>query len=666
MLAPVPMVHLRIQVPNRDAAAVTRRIASEGLLHLVDLAHGRVSGDTAPPGARELLASFRVLSQRIARLAEQLHVPLPEPSGGFEGAEAADLEREREILESVLVPLERSAEEILRGRAAARDRREKAREAAETSRRLSSADVDVERLRRLELTSVFLGASASEELASLAALLSPAPFAVVPLEPDGPSVLAAVAVPAADRRRVENALAVISFAPIRLPADPAEWNPERLARVEREAEAEEARRAAELESVREQSAAPLSDLARRAWIGVLLLQAQTLFAAAGRFVVISGWIPEESAERMRRAILEKTQGRAVVDVERPEDLPEVHSGALRVPILHRNPILLRPFQKLVQLYGTPSYGELQPTAFFAVSFLAMFGLMFGDVGHGLVLFSAGFLLFRQIPRYLDYGILLMEGGAVSTVFGFLYGSFFGIEGALPVLWMEPMRDLNRFMPVAIGFGVVLVSAGLVLGVINTWRAGEKSLALFGSRGLLGAFGYWVLAALAARVLLSEAGSIPLWLIATLIGVPILLLVFKRPIVKRLDRGRPSARRGPAEGPAWLGALEGSVELVDAMIGFFANTISFLRVAAFAIVHAGAFLALFALADTIEKVRGGGALSVLVLVLGNVVIVFLEGLVVSVQALRLEYYEFFGKFFRGGGEPYRPLMLRPGAAKGGIE
>ncbi|MGE5277735.1 MAG: V-type ATP synthase subunit I [Acidobacteriota bacterium] len=664
MLRPVPMVHLRIQVHNRDAAAVTRRIASEGLLHLVDLAHGRVAGDSAPPGARELLAAFRALAHRIERLAERLGIALPEPSGSVEGAEAADLSREREILESAIAPLERRVEEVVRGRAAARDRAARAAEAQETSRRLAAADVDLQRIGRLSLLSLRFGAGPAEEFASLSALLSPAPHAIVPLEPEGPSTLAAVAVLSTDRRRLENALAAVPFLPIALPADAGQWDPDRLARERREAEEQAADKARELEAARTESAAPVADLARRAGIGVLLLQAQTLFAAAGRFVVISGWVPRESAERMRRAILEKTQGRAVVDVEEPEDLPEVHSGALRVPILHRNPILLRPFQKLIQLYGTPSYGEFQPTAFFAVSFLLMFGLMFGDVGHGLVLFSAGFLLFRFIPRYLDYGILLMEGGAASILFGFLYGSFFGIEGALPVIWMEPMRDLKRFLPVAIGLGVVLVSAGLVLGVINTWRSGERSLALFGSRGLLGAFGYWVLAALAARAFLSRGWNFPPWLLAALAAIPILLLLFKRPIVRRLDRGRPSPRRGHAEAPFWLAALEGSVELVDAMVSFFANTISFLRVAAFALVHAGAFLALFALAETLARGAAGGALSLFVLVAGNILIIFLEGLVVSVQALRLEYYEFFSKFFRGGGEPYRPLMLRASAAKGG--
>jgi V/A-type H+-transporting ATPase subunit I len=335
---------------------------------------------------------------------------------------------------------------------------------------------------------------------------------------------------------------------------------------------------------------------------------------------------------------------------------------LKVPILHRNPILLRPFQKLVQIYGTPAYEEVEPTAFFAISFLLMFGLMFGDLGHGLVLFSAGYLLFRQVPRYLDYGILLMEGGVSAALFGVLYGSFFGVEGLLPVLWIEPLREPARFLPLAIGLGLILVSLGLVLNVVNTWRAGERGLALFGTRGLFGAFGYWVVAALLARALTGGRG-IPAWLIFLLLAVPALLLIFRGPIVARLDRGKPARRRG-AEAPTPLAALEGSVELVDSVVSYFANTISFLRVGAFAMVHAGAFLALFAVADAISRVRGGGVLSVLMLIAGNAVMILLEGLTVSVQVLRLEYYEFFGKFFRGGGEPYRPLMLRPaGAPKG---
>ncbi len=663
MLHPVPMVHLRIQVGNRDASAVTRRIAKEGLLHLVDLAHGRVASDTAPPGSRELLAAYRDLVHRTERLAERLNIRLSEPSGELEGRETPDLERERAAIEAELAPVETGLAEVFRKRAAVRDRLERGREALARSARVRAAGIDVNRILALRFTALRLGEASFEELGSLASLLSPAPFAVVPLEAHGPSALAAVAVPAGDRARLENAIRVVSFRELAFPPNAADWEPDGLSHEMREAEEEEKRIGADLAAQAAAAVPVLEDVSRRAQVGALLLQALTFFAAAGRFVVISGWVPEESAQRMREAILEKTEGRAVIDVERPEDLPEVASGALAVPILHRNPILLRPFQKLIQLYGTPSYQELEPTAFFAVSFLLMFGLMFGDVGHGAVLFLAGYCLFHWIPRYLDYGILLMEGGAAAVVFGFLYGSFFGIEGALPVLWMEPMNDLPRFLSRRRGarYRPREHRPGLerrqhlarrrplarpVRPPRPLWRV--RLLGPRGPRPARRPDGSGAAAGLGHLVL---------------VAVPILLLAFKRPIVAVLERGRPARRAGAAEGPMVLKALEGSVELVDSLISFFANTISFLRIAAFALVHAGAFLALFALADTLERVRGGGVLSVLLLVAGNVAIIFLEGLTVSVQVLRLEYYEFFGKFFRGGGEPYRPLMLRVGAAKG---
>jgi V/A-type H+-transporting ATPase subunit I len=262
-----------------------------------------------------------------------------------------------------------------------------------------------------------------------------------------------------------------------------------------------------------------------------------------------------------------------------------------------------------------------------------------------------------MPRFLDYGILLMEAGVASALFGVLYGSAFGIEGLLPVLWMEPLHDLPRFMSIAVGFGVVLVSLGLLLNVVNAWRSGDRASALFGTRGLFGAFLYWVALALTVRAALPVGVAMPLWVPLLLLAGAGLLLALRYPIVRWLRRTRPLRRREHAA-PLWLGALEGSVELVDALFGYFANTISFVRIAAFAAVHAGVFVAMFALADMLARLRFGGVLSVAALVAGNAVMILLEGLTVSVQVLRLEYYEFFGKFFRGGGEPYRPLMLRP--------
>jgi V/A-type H+-transporting ATPase subunit I len=654
------MVHLQVQVPGRDAGAVTRRIAAEGLLHLVDIAHGKIAADASPPGTRELLAAFRDLERRVRRVAERLELPLPEPTGRLESA-ATDFEQERQRLEGKLHPLEAETEEAARRVTEARDRVARAEQARQRSERLRAAEVPVAALPPLRFTEVRLGLAPADDLATLAAMLAPAPFAVLPLEGPGQGpCLAAVAVPASGRERLDGALRVVNFETVVVPADPAAWDQAEMARLAAEAAGDEARGREHLARLRESAPAVLADVARRVEAVALLLQAQSHFATSGRFVVISGWVPAYAAERMRRAIMAASEGRAVVEIESPDEMAEARLGMVGVPILHRNPLLLRPFQSLVRLYDTPSYREVEPTAFFALSFLVMFGLMFGDAGHGLVLFAAGYCLFRFLPRFLDYGILLMEAGTASAAFGLLYGSFFGIEGLLPVLWMEPIRDLPRFMGIALGLGVVLVSGGLLLSSVNAWRAGERGAALFSPRGLFGAFVYWVLLALAARALMPR-WSVPFWLLGTLLGCALLLLGLRPLIVPRLERGAGEKRARGAPVPPWAAALESAVELVDSAFSYFANTVSFVRVAAFAAVHAGIFVALFAVADTVADLRfGGGVASVLALVVGNALAILLEGLTVSVQVLRLEYYEFFSKFFRGGGEPYRPLSrARPG-------
>ena len=111
-------------------------------------------------------------------------------------------------------------------------------------------------------------------------------------------------------------------------------------------------------------------------------------------------------------------------------------------------------------------------------------------------------------------------------------------------------------------------------------------------------------------------------------------------------------------------VESVVEVLDTVISSISNTATFIRLAAFALSHAGLFMATFSVADAVSHTAGGTIGAVLVIVLGNVVIIALEGLIVSIQSIRLEYYEFFSKFYSGGGEEYRPLHIaaaQPGKA-----
>jgi V/A-type H+-transporting ATPase subunit I len=654
MLRSVPMAHFRAQVPNRDAAVATRAIAAEGLLHLVDSAHGHTATDASPPGVRDLYAAFRDLVHRIHATAERLGVPRDEITGALAGDDITDFAVERDRILLVLEPIEARVQELIRRTSEASERLTATRDRCAEAERLHAANVDLQRLASLRFANVRLGITTAAALPSIAAILAPDSHAVIPLD-ERDDLLFAAAVPNHARARLDEALRLTSARSVQCAASA---DPSALAEAER-ALAEGQRALAE---ERVASRPPLERIARRAETAMLLLQAETFFAAAGRFVVISGFVPRDGAERLAQRVRAATKDHAIVDVEPVESVPGVSEGTLRVPILHRNPLLLRPFQKLIDVYGTPSYAEVEPTAFFAFGFLAMFGLMFGDVGHGAVLFSAGWFLFRYMPRFLDYGILLMEAGTASAVFGALYGSVFGIRGLIPTLWLEPIHDLSRFMTVAVVFGALVVTGGLMLNIINSWRAGDWKAALYGPRGVTGTMLYWVILVVLARAFVPATVRIPGVVLGALVLAAAVFLAAARPLMRLLGHDMRRPRPAVRATPLWLTALETSVELVDTLFSFFANTISFVRIAAFAAVHAGVFIAIFALADTIAAMRFGSVLSIAVHVAGNVLVILLEGLTVSVQVLRLEYYEFFGKFFRGGGEPYAPLTLRRGSER----
>jgi V/A-type H+-transporting ATPase subunit I len=510
---------------------------------------------------------------------------------------------------------------------------------------------------------VRIGQASTEDLRQLAGLLAPAPFAVIPLDDRKPRRQVALVAPSSGRDRLEAALRAVPIELFDLSPDSSGVDPAVLRQRLDAAASAEIAAAKALADLALKDRDALADLATRVDVAVLLLQAQTMFATAGRFLVISGWIPRDRADELAAAIARVSGQRAIVTIEKPEEVSAAYGPALSVPILHRNPLLLRPFDRLVQVYGIPSYGEVQPTAFFALSFLLLFGLMFGDVGHGVVLISAGYCVFRYMPRFLDYAILLMEAGTASACFGAVYGSAFGVETPWRGL-ADPMRDVTSLAMAAIGIGVVVVSGGVALNVVNSWRAGERVAALTSTRGLFGAFVYWSALALAARAVLPVGWVVPDALILGLAAAGIVLIASRPLIVRALGTNHVRPARESAA-PRSLAALESSIELVDALFSYLANTISFVRVAAFAAVHAGVLLAIFALADTFSQFRFGGLVSVAVLVAGNVAVILLEGLTVAVQVLRLEYYEFFSRFFRGGGEPYRPLMLRPNGVQGGL-
>ncbi|HSO07261.1 MAG TPA: V-type ATPase 116kDa subunit family protein [Pelomicrobium sp.] len=346
----------------------------------------------------------------------------------------------------------------------------------------------------------------------------------------------------------------------------------------------------------------------------------------GGLVLMTGWAPKRDISGLRLA-LDRHLARPYLLKLRA---PERHERPL-VPSVVRQPALLKSFARLVETYGVPRYGEVDPTLLFAVSFVLMFGMMFGDVGQGALLAAIGFALRGPLAAAR---VLMVSAGASSVLFGFLYGSVFGFEHLIDPVWMSPLHDPMRVLLLAVYWGVgFIVVASLIktynLYVQRGWRA-----ALFDAGGVAGI-------ALYGGAVLGVTG----WLRGGGFGLLPALVSCAGAAAILVNAYREQA------GTAVERAMVALIETLEAAIGFFANTLSFMRVGAFSLNHVALALAVFTIAEML-----GGAGHWIAIVVGNVFIMVLEGAIVAIQALRLEYYEGFSRFFSGDGREFRPLHL----------
>jgi V/A-type H+-transporting ATPase subunit I len=362
----------------------------------------------------------------------------------------------------------------------------------------------------------------------------------------------------------------------------------------------------------------------------------------GDMYLLSGWIPEDIREEALSVIAAEAPKTAVFVEETAHSL----ASGFRVPTLLRNLPFVRSFQEIVAIYSLPSYGEMDPSFLVALSFCAMFGFMFGDVGHGLLLALGGHFLMKRRAVTKAIGAVIKTAGASSVLFGFLYGSVFGMEGILPPLWFSPMEHMDRLLKLSLGAGVGFVTLGMLLNMVARYREGDFGRLLFDGQGLAGLVFYWSAALMAFSAFSGIPLPFPKWVGGTLLLI-LLLVIFLRDVLARtlLKRRSTEVEESP---------VVHVFEVLHGLLSFLSNTASFVRLAAFALNHVGLSLAVFMLADMVHNVPGGPILKVLLLFLGNLLIVGLEGLIVFIQTLRLEYYEFFSKFYRGGGSPFRPV------------
>lgn len=351
----------------------------------------------------------------------------------------------------------------------------------------------------------------------------------------------------------------------------------------------------------------------------------------GEQYILYGWLAARDAGRLERdmAMDELIHW---VEQEPGDDL------MAKPPTKLKNPWFLKPFELYVEMYGLPAYHEMDPTLFVALTYTLMFGIMFGDVGQGAVLL-AGMALLYQFKKMRLAGIVAVAG-VWSVIFGFLYGSFFGFEDIIPALWRKPNGDIMTTLMVAIGFGAALILIAMVLNIVNALRAKEYGRLLFDQSGVAGLICYGSVL-ICAALFLTGHGLPAAALIGAAVGIPLVAILLKEPLSHLLEK-----KKVFPEGSKVMFFVEALVEGFDVVLSYATNTISFVRVGAFALSHAGMMGVVMTLAG-LEQGNPNWA----IIVLGNALVAGLEGLIVGIQVLRLEYYEMFSRFYSGTGKPF---------------
>lgn len=654
MLRSVKLTRVTIQVPEEYLSAVMGILGDLRLLHLIRVEETPMGklGYVAHVNV-EMVNRYDALLARLTRLLEELAITapppmirsIPEPGKLFYQLEEACAANEGHVAEAL--SLRREQQQTVSAH----------QELIDQLELLRPLSVRLERLAALRFVCCHVGLVPKEHLERLESSLEAISHTLIPVNhKQGRVVLLAMTLKE-DEQVLLQVLKSAFWDPLEIKPELTGTVDEHLERLYREMEQASRQLRAldqEIQSLGRQYGTQLMVLREQVFMARQLLQAQEKFGRIDHTYLLSGWLPRDLFEQLSRKVKNTCSDRAMVEQVAPEEIKEVRSGILSIPVLFNNPALIRPFERLTMLYGTPSYEEVEPTGFLAITFLLLFGMMFGDVGHGLVLSVVGYLVFKKMYSYTDYGIILMESGCAAAVFGLLYGSVFGMDTWIPALWMRPMDNVLYFMQVCGVIGVGMISTGLVLNAVNVLRR-RRYAELFSASGLAGALLYWLAAALGIRWYL--AGPLSGWEKTAAFAVAgglVVLMILQRPVLMllrtKITRKNPAVLQGVG-----IALLESVIDLFDGLLRYFSSTISFVRVAAFAFAHAGLFMAVFTLADMIRSAQGTGFLYLLILVVGNIIIISLEGLVVSIQTVRLEYYEFFSLFFRGGGKLFQPMF-----------
>jgi len=670
MLFPREMSEIELIVPSKDLLAVTKALSGYGVFHQTDSNYPGVASGSSNTW-QETAGQYSALERRIQTVMQQLDIDEGRPpSKEFEAM--VDMEKLRASVEQIEAEVRGTTDEL----SEQRKRLEQLETIVHQLEPVQDVDIDISSLRDSRYMFSMLGQMPTANLERMETSLARVPHVFLTLRADPARPVVWLAGTKSNSDVLERAARSAYLDPLSLPSD-YQGTPGNIIKSLRNTIESTQRRIKEL-----QDALGRLGLERRDQLRDLLWQTHTsrvLSDAIVRFgqlrhtYVVTGWVPTDSLDEFSRRLRQASKEILI------ENLPTSRTGHnSNVPVALTQSKILRPFQMLVNTYARPRYGELDPTLLIAFLFPLLYGAMFGDIGQGLVLLIFGLLINagKIMKSMQSLGLLIAYCGASAAIFGVLYGSVFGFEGEhfehafgteLHPLWTSPLHNTLPVLGVAIDLGIVILLLAYLLAIFNQIRSREYGHLLFGHTGLMGFalylsfLGLLGMAVQALRLPIIPQiavfiSNLPLpWGVLTLIfGLGIM---FSEVLINLYEGHRPVIEAHGVGGFVMY-LVQAFMDLFETLISQLSNTLSFVRVGAFAVAHGGVSMAIFALAG--EEM---GFKFWLTILLGNLFIIGFEGLIVGIQTMRLNYYEFLGKFFTGGGMRFEPLTITPAEEEG---
>jgi V/A-type H+-transporting ATPase subunit I len=648
MFYPQEMSEIEIVVPAKDLLPVTKALSGQGVFSQQDVNYLGSEKESAQENLwQEKSAQYSLLERRLQSIFQSLGMHDSTPTQQDYG-DLVDIEASEKTINAIESIVKNAIDQIN----SLNKQIEHWQNLIQQISPISDIDLDISKLRNSRYLVSTLGMMPPEQIGRLKESLNRIPYVFYTLSQKGQKAVVFIATSRDNEEMFQRATRAGFLDPISLP-DNQTGTPAEIIHSANDEITSCAAKIAELtkslEATHQEKHTELVDLLWKVRCSRMMTAAILHYGKLKYTYIIVGWVYSSQVDSLKAKIKAVSKD-ALIETRVAPRVKE----ASEVPIALNNPGLIRPFQMLVKTYAVPKYGELDPTPLVAILFPVLFGAMFGDVGHGLILaILGGIVTSKKVKAFrglASLGPIVLACGILSMIFGFLYGSIFGYEEVLRPLWMQPGKNIMTILIITIAGGMVVLSLGFLLNIFNALRVKDWSLAFFNHNGVIGLVLYWSLIGLVLSALV-PAFPLPanIFVITAIIGA--LGMMFSDVFIRLIEGHRPLIEGGFA-----MFFVQAFFELFETVISYLSNSLSFVRVGAFAVAHGNLAAVFFILAQMVDPSKGIGYW--IMYLVGLLFIVGFEGLIVGIQTMRLTYYEIFGKFFTGGGKQFEPLSLHP--------